>query len=140
MAIHHRSSSIKLKEGSMRIYCHIMMFLFLLAPRYCYSPSTAVTESPLLPYKVPTELNVKEPWVIEMMNFALKEYNKKAKVKLKLKQPLTCLAVSAPPRHNLYALQFLANDGVETRKYAAQLIQDMSSSTFWLGRFAVKFL
>ncbi|QHO06187.1 Cysteine proteinase inhibitor [Arachis hypogaea] len=98
----------------MRSYCHIMLFLVLLAP---------------------INLNVEEPWVIEMANFAVTEHNKRSNANLKLAQVLSCGAVSASPISNIYTLRLLANDGVETHKYTAQLIQMFLSSTYNLQSF-----
>ncbi|RYR63303.1 hypothetical protein Ahy_A04g021112 [Arachis hypogaea] len=97
--------SLSSKEGSMRSYGHIMLFVSL--------------------------FECEGTLVIEMANFAVTEHNKRSNANLKLAQ----VAVSASPIRNIYTLQLLADDGVETHKYTAQLIQMFLSSMYNLQSF-----
>ncbi|KAL1320397.1 hypothetical protein HN51_065120 [Arachis hypogaea] len=124
--------SVSSKEGSMRSYCHIMVFLFLL-DSLCYSSLAMVTAWPVI-YKSPMILNVEEAWVIEMAILAVKEHNKRSKANLKLEKLLSCVA-DVSPIDTIYILQLLARDGLHTHKYTAQLIQTASSSAYKLRRF-----
>ncbi|KAL1320358.1 hypothetical protein HN51_065081 [Arachis hypogaea] len=113
----------------MRTYCClIMLFLFLLAP-LCYSSSAS-----LMSVTPPINLNVKESWVIEIAKFAVTEHNKRSSANLKLEKLLSCRA-SSSAFSSTYTLELLANNGAETNKYTAQLLEIITSSTYKLQTF-----
>ncbi|MED6121717.1 hypothetical protein PIB30_032854 [Stylosanthes scabra] len=114
----------------MRTYCLIIvLFLFHLAP-LCYSAlsSGRGSSASFMSLMLPVDLNVDDPWVIEMANFAVTEHNKRSNANLKLAQILSCRGFIFTTT-NIYTLELLVNDRADTKKYSARLIDDMITPT-----------
>ncbi|QHO06228.1 uncharacterized protein DS421_14g452920 [Arachis hypogaea] len=125
--------SVSSKEGSMRSYCHIMLFLVLL-DSLCYSSLAMVTAWPVI-YKSSMIWNEEIARAIQIAILAVKEHNRRSKANLKLEQLLSWIAIDVSPIDTIYILQLLARDGLHTHKYTAQLMQIASSSAYKLHRF-----
>ncbi|KAL1320363.1 hypothetical protein HN51_065092 [Arachis hypogaea] len=125
----------------MRTNCLIvMLLLFRFAPLYSAAlADTATTRrgsASLMSPLIPVNLDVNEPEVIEIANFAVSEHNKRSNPMLKLSQILSCtklyLTIGAS-----YSLQLLAHDGFETLNYSARVFHQTSifNSSYQLRSF-----
>ncbi|MED6121713.1 hypothetical protein PIB30_032850 [Stylosanthes scabra] len=106
----------------MRTSCLIIIAMFFL---FCFGPSYTATRQgseSLMSKRIPVDLDVKEPEVIEIANFAVSEHNKRSNPPyLKLSEILSCQKLYHAFGDATYTFELLAHDGVSTNKYMARV-------------------
>ncbi|MED6165286.1 hypothetical protein PIB30_098130 [Stylosanthes scabra] len=107
----------------MRTSCLIIIAMLFL---FCFDPSYSATQQAgsesLMSKRIPVDLDVKEPEVIEIANFAVSEHNKRSNPPyLKLSEILSCQKLYHAFGDATYTFELLAHDGVSTNKYMARV-------------------
>ncbi|MED6118589.1 hypothetical protein PIB30_004194 [Stylosanthes scabra] len=115
----------------MRTRCLIiivtLLFLFCFDPPYY---STAFTDTAtrrqgssasLMSRRIHVDVDVNDPEVIEIADFAVSEHNKSDPLYLKLSKILSCTKLYNTFGGASYSIQLLADDGVDTNMYLARV-------------------
>ncbi|MED6118587.1 hypothetical protein PIB30_004192 [Stylosanthes scabra] len=124
----------------MRTSCLIIIvILFLFCFDSPYSAGFADTRrgsASLMSAWIPVDLDVNEPEVIELANFAVSEHNKRSNPPyLKLSEILSCSKLYHTSDAAIYTFQLLAHDGVSTNKYLARVLSSFFNAFYELQTF-----
>ncbi|MED6118588.1 hypothetical protein PIB30_004193 [Stylosanthes scabra] len=124
---------MKMMRTSCLIIIIVMLFLFCFDPPY-YSAAFADiattrqgSESLMAAPRIHVDLDVNEPEVIELANFAVSMHNTRSNPPyLKLSKILSCTKLFHTFGGATYTFQLLAHDGVSTNKYLARVLYETS--------------
>ncbi|MED6165285.1 hypothetical protein PIB30_098129 [Stylosanthes scabra] len=115
----------------MRTSCLIivMLFLFCFDPSYSAAFADTATRQDSASFMSPwiaVELDVNKPEVIEIVNFAVTEHNKRSNSYLKLSKIIYCTKLYLSLFIASYTFELLTQDGVDIDRYLGRVLLEDS--------------